>query len=78
MRRGSGARYGLGAEQPVLMLMPGSRRSEVPRLLPVFGQTLALLARAAPDLRPVLPVSAVVAEHGPPGGRVPGRCSRSS
>ena len=55
------SRYGLGAEQPVLVLMPGSRRSEAPRLLPVFGQTLALLARAAPDLRPVLPVSAVVA-----------------
>ena len=55
------ARYGLEPTQPVLVLMPGSRRSEAPRLLPVFGQTLAELARAAPDLRPVLPVSAVVA-----------------
>jgi lipid-A-disaccharide synthase len=54
-------RYGLGAER-LLILMPGSRRSEVPRLLPVFGRTLALLARSAPDLRPVLPVSAVVAD----------------
>ncbi|GAC1341249.1 MAG: lipid-A-disaccharide synthase [Acetobacteraceae bacterium] len=56
------ARHGLAAEESVLVLMPGSRRSEVPRLLPVFGQTLALLARTAPKLRPVLPVSAVVAE----------------
>ncbi len=55
------ARYGLRPEQPVLVLMPGSRRSEAPRLLPVFGETLALLATAAPDLRPALPVSAVVA-----------------
>ncbi|HYZ63114.1 MAG TPA: lipid-A-disaccharide synthase, partial [Acetobacteraceae bacterium] len=56
------ARHGLGADERVLVLMPGSRRSEAPRLLPVFGQTLALLARAAPGLRPVLPVSSVVAD----------------
>ena len=55
------ARHGLGSER-VVVLMPGSRRSEAPRLLPVFGQTLSLLARDAPDVRPVLPVSAVVAE----------------
>lgn len=63
---GDAARFraanGLTPEQPVLVLMPGSRRSEVPRLLPVFGQTLDLLANAAPTLRPVLPVSAVVAD----------------
>ena len=53
--------HGLAPEQPVLVLMPGSRRSEVPRLLPVFGRTLELLAREAPGLQPVLPVSAVVA-----------------
>ena len=56
------ARHGIGADQPVLILMPGSRRSEVPRLLPVFGQTLAILAREAPGLVPVLPVSALVEE----------------
>jgi len=55
-------RHGLGERQPVLVLMPGSRRSEAPKLLPVFGRTLAILARQAPDLRPVLPVSPVVAE----------------
>ena len=56
------AAHGLRAEEPVLVLMPGSRRSEVPRLLPVFGRTLAILAREAPGVRPVLPVSPVVAE----------------
>lgn len=55
------ARHGLRDER-LLILMPGSRRSEVPRLLPVFGATAGLLAKSAPDLRPVLPVAAVVAE----------------
>ena len=54
------ATHGIAPGAPVLILMPGSRRSEVPRLLPVFGRTLAILAREAPGLRPVLPVSAVV------------------
>ena len=54
--------HGLTPGQPTLVLMPGSRRSEVPRLLPVFGRTLELLAREMPALRPVLPVSAVVAD----------------
>ena len=56
------ARHGLAPEAPVLVLMPGSRRSEAPRLLPVFGRTLDLLARDLPGLVPVVPVSPVVAE----------------
>jgi lipid-A-disaccharide synthase len=64
--RGDGARFrarhGLATDAPVLVLMPGSRRSEVGRLLPVFGQTLALLARDLPGLVPVLPIASVVAE----------------
>ncbi len=55
------ARHGLQPNQPVLVMMPGSRRSEAPRLLPVFGRTLDLLAAELPGLRPVLPVSAAVA-----------------
>lgn len=45
----------------VLILMPGSRRSEAPRLLPVFGKMLALLRQEMPDVVPVIPVSPVVA-----------------
>ena len=56
------ARHGLVANAPVLILMPGSRRSEVPRLLPVFGATLAILARRIPGLVPVVPVASAVAE----------------
>lgn len=55
------ARHGLGTA-PVLVLMPGSRRNEAPRLLPVFGRTLARLAHELPDLVPVVPTAAAVAE----------------
>jgi lipid-A-disaccharide synthase len=55
------AAHGLAADARPLVLMPGSRRSEVPRLLPVFGGTVARLARDA-RIVPVLPVSAVVEE----------------
>lgn len=56
------ARYGLAADSTVLILMPGSRRSEVPRLLPVFGETVSLLAARIPGLVPVLPVASAVAD----------------
>ena len=56
------ATHGLAADAKVLVLMPGSRRSEVPRLLPVFGATLALLAERIPGLVPVVPVASAVAE----------------
>ncbi len=54
--------HGLHANQPILILMPGSRRSEVPRLLPVFGRTLERLTVHETSLRPVVPVSAAVAD----------------
>ena len=56
------ARHGLAESAPVLILMPGSRRSEAPRLLPVFGRTLALLKVEQPDIVPVVPVSHAVAD----------------
>ncbi len=55
-------RHGIAAGRPVLILMPGSRHSEVPRLLPVFGQMLRLLADRVPDLAPVVPTAAAVAD----------------
>ena len=62
---GDGARFraahGIAADAPILILMPGSRRNEAPRLLPVFGHTVQRLAGIMPDLAPVLPVSPVVA-----------------
>ncbi len=55
------ARHDIAPDAPVLVLMPGSRRNEAPRLLPVFGRTVALLAAEFPNLVPVIPVSPVVA-----------------
>ncbi len=52
------ARHGLAADARVLVLMPGSRRSEAARLLPVYGATVARL----PGVVPVVPVAASVAQ----------------
>lgn len=57
------AAHGLRAEERVLLVMPGSRRIEVKRLLPVFGAALRLLEARIPGIRPVIPVSPVVAAH---------------
>ncbi len=54
--------HNLADDAAILILMPGSRRSEVPRLLPVFGETLSILAARIPGLIPVVPVASAVAE----------------
>jgi len=54
-------RHGLPDEAPVVILMPGSRRTEVGRLLPVFARTMGLLAAHLPLMVPVLPVASAVA-----------------
>lgn len=46
------------ADTPTFLLMPGSRRSEIRRLMPVFGQTLARLARLDRPMDVVLPAVA--------------------
>ncbi|TKA98252.1 lipid-A-disaccharide synthase [Cereibacter changlensis] len=46
------ARAGSG---PMLLALPGSRRSEVTRLAPVFGETLRILQHSHPGLSVVLP-----------------------
>jgi lipid-A-disaccharide synthase len=54
--------HGVAAEAPVAVLMPGSRRAEVTRLLPVFGEALRLLAARVPGLVAAVPVAPAVAE----------------
>ncbi len=56
------ARHAIPDGAPVVVLMPGSRRTEAPRLMPVFGRAIALLRRDVPDLVPVIPSSQAVAE----------------
>ncbi|AXI46831.1 lipid-A-disaccharide synthase [Sulfitobacter sp. SK012] len=52
---------GIG-DAPMLLALPGSRRSEVARLGPIFGQTLERVVKAQPDLRVVVPAAAPVAQ----------------
>jgi lipid-A-disaccharide synthase len=47
---------------PLLLALPGSRRSEVTRLAPVFGAVVARLHATHPDLRVVLPTVRGVAD----------------
>ena len=56
------AAHGLAPASRIVVLMPGSRRSEAPRLLPVFGATMALLTRAMPGIVAVVPTAAAVAD----------------
>ncbi|SFE07883.1 lipid-A-disaccharide synthase [Roseivivax sediminis] len=51
---------GLG-EAPMALVLPGSRRSEVSRLAPVFGKVLERVHAARPDLRFVVPAAPAVA-----------------
>lgn len=55
--------HGLAADTPVLTIMPGSRRTEVSRLLPILGESLRLIAARVPGVVPVVPVGALVAER---------------
>lgn len=54
------ARHDIAPGATVLTMMPGSRRTEVSRLLPVLGATLRRLA--VPGLQPVVPVAGPVAD----------------
>jgi lipid-A-disaccharide synthase len=55
------SRRGLAAETPLLLVLPGSRRSEVARLAAPFGEAVARLCAARPELRLAVPVAATVA-----------------
>jgi len=55
------AKYDLG-DAPMLLVLPGSRRSEVSRLMPVFGPALGRIAAKRPDLKFVVPTTANVTE----------------
>lgn len=64
--RGNAARFrrlhALPASARLIVLMPGSRSTEVSHLLPVYGRTLDLLGKRVAGLTPVLPVADAVAD----------------
>lgn len=63
--KGDGARFraahGIPADAPLLTVLPGSRRGEIKRLLPVFADTVRTLVGRHPDLRVVVPTVETVA-----------------
>jgi lipid-A-disaccharide synthase len=50
-------RHAIGPGAVPIIIMPGSRRTETGRLLPVLGKTLELLHPQIPGLLPVVPVA---------------------
>lgn len=54
--------HGLG-DGPVLGILPGSRKGEVSKLLPVMGEAVRILAAARPGLSVVVPAVAAHAER---------------
>lgn len=54
------AETGVG-DAPLILTLPGSRRSEVARLAPVFGETLSRVVAERPEARIVLPAARPVA-----------------
>lgn len=50
-------------DQPILLVLPGSRPAEVERLSPVFDDAVSRLTAARPQLRVVVPAAATVAKQ---------------
>lgn len=48
-------RHKIAAATPILTLLPGSRRGEISRLLPIFEETTLRLSQKYPDLHVVIP-----------------------
>lgn len=50
-------KYGIASDTPVLAVLPGSRRGEISRLMPIFGATLQRLKEQHPKLHVVIPAA---------------------
>jgi lipid-A-disaccharide synthase len=51
------ASLGIGADNKVLTILPGSRRGEVSRLAPIFAKTADLLQQGNPNLKVIVPAA---------------------
>lgn len=56
------ASLGLTPDDPILLVLPGSRPSEIKRLMPVFREVMLRLGRARPELTMIIPVADTVRE----------------
>ncbi len=54
------AEFGLDPERPVVGLFPGSRQSEVKRLMPIIAETAKQLKKQKPDIQFLLPVASTL------------------
>ena len=54
--------FGLEGADPLLLVLPGSRRGEVTRLAPILGEALKPLVAAHPNLKVVVPAAGPVAQ----------------
>jgi lipid-A-disaccharide synthase len=50
------ARHGIAPQAPLVVVLPGSRRGLVGRMLPVYGEAVRMLRQSYPDLRIAIPV----------------------
>jgi lipid-A-disaccharide synthase len=57
------AHIGAAETDRILLVLPGSRPSEIERLAPVLGDAAARLSADRPDLKVVIPVAETVAQH---------------
>jgi lipid-A-disaccharide synthase len=53
---------GAGPEDPILLVLPGSRPAEIERMLPPFARAVEILKRDRPGLQVVIPAAPTVAE----------------
>lgn len=56
------ARIGAGPDDPILLVLPGSRPSEIARVLPAFEAAVQILKAERPSLHVVVPAAPTVAE----------------
>ncbi|MDR1156386.1 MAG: lipid-A-disaccharide synthase [Bacteroidales bacterium] len=56
-------KYGIPEQGVLMSVLPGSRHSEIKRLIPVFKQTLRQLKKTFPDLYLVIPSVAAIARE---------------
>ena len=56
------AAHGLNGADPLILVLPGSRRGEIARMGPVFGEVLGKLAATRPEMRMIVPAAPAVAD----------------
>lgn len=69
------AQIGAGPQDPILLILPGSRPSEIARVMPPFEAAMNILKAGRPELHVVVPAAPTVAEA--VKGRVAGWAHRA-